>query len=111
MLPIPYTATHDVSFLGSKFFRYCSNFTACEVFFPWFPSTKLVAICHIRGIIGESNIWQFALKMQLTSFLIGGFEYCMERNPCLQPKWYTFNYRYLCDLTNRQIKTTTKYTT
>ena len=92
MLPIPYIAIHDGSFLGSKFFRYCSNFTACEVFIPWFPSTKLVVICHIRGIIGETNIWQFALKMQLTRFLIGGFEYCMERNPCLQPKWCTFNY-------------------
>ena len=23
---------------------------------------------HVRGIIGESNIWQFALKMQLVSF-------------------------------------------
>ena len=46
---------------------------------------------YIRGIIGESNIWQFALKMQLARFLFGGFEYCMERNPCLQPKWHTFN--------------------
>ena len=45
----------------------------------------------IRGIIGKSNICQFALKMQLMRFLIGGFDYCMERNPCLQPKWRTFN--------------------
>ena len=30
-------------------------------------------------------------KMQLATFLIGGFEYCLERNPCLQPKWCTFN--------------------
>ena len=30
-------------------------------------------------------------KMQLARFLFGGFEYCMERNPCLQPKWHTFN--------------------
>ena len=37
---------------------------------------------RIRGIIGESNIWQFTLKMQLARFLIGGFEFCVERNPC-----------------------------
>ena len=62
---------------------------------------------RIRGIIGESNIWRFAVKMQLARFLIGGFEYCVERNPCLQPKWRTFNLR---DLPNCQIKTTAKYT-
>ena len=38
-----------------------------------------------------SHIWQFTLKMQLTRFLVGGFEHCVERNPCLQPKWCTFN--------------------
>ena len=38
-----------------------------------------------------SASWQFALKMPLVRFLIGGFEYCMERNPCLQSKWRTFN--------------------
>ena len=37
------------------------------------------------GIIGESNIWRFTLKMQLVRFLIGSFEYCMERNQYLQP--------------------------
>ena len=31
---------------------------------------KMYRIC---GIIGESNIWQFALKMQLARFLIGIF--------------------------------------
>ena len=28
--------------------------------------------------------------MQLERFLFDDFEYCMERNPCLQPKWHTF---------------------
>ena len=41
-------------------------------------------IYHIRGIIGESNIWRFTLRMQLARFLIGVFEYCVERNPCMQ---------------------------
>ena len=41
-------------------------------------------------------------------FQIGGFEYSMERNPCLQSKWRTLNlvtYR----SPNRQIKMTAKY--
>ena len=46
---------------------------------------------RICGIIGELNIWRFTLEMQLARFLFGDFEYCMERNPCLQPKWCTFN--------------------
>ena len=50
-----------------------------------------IYIYRICGIIGESNIWQFALKMQLVRFLIGYFKYCMKRNPCLQPKWCTFD--------------------
>ena len=42
----------------------------------------------MSGIIGESNIWQFVLKL-----LLGGFnknvEYHMERKTCmLQYKWY-----------------------
>ena len=41
----------------------------------------------VSQIFGESLI----SVMQLASILIGGFEYCMERNPCLQPKWCTFN--------------------
>ena len=45
----------------------------------------------MRGIIGESNIWRFALKMQLARLLIGDFEYYMERNPYLQPQWHRFN--------------------
>ena len=64
----------------------------------------------IRRIIGESNIWRFALKMQLARFLIGGFEYCMERNPCLQPNGVQLVWRYLRNLPNCQIKTTAKYT-
>ena len=51
----------------------------------------LYSIYRICGIIGESNIWLIALKMQLVSILIGGFECCVERNPCLQPKWCAFN--------------------
>ena len=43
---------------------------------------------RIRGIIGKLNIWS---KNVIGKFLIGGFEYCMVRNPCLQPKWRTFN--------------------
>ena len=45
----------------------------------------------LHGIISKSNIWRYALKMQLARFLISSFEYCMERNACLQPKWCTFN--------------------
>ena len=41
---------------------------------------------RIHGIIGESNIWQYTLTMQLARFLVGGLECCMERNPYLQPK-------------------------
>ena len=67
-------------------------------------------VYHIHGIIGESNIWRFALKMQLVRFLIGSFEYCMERNPCLQLKWCThLIWQYLRDLPKRQIKTAAKY--
>ena len=54
------------------------------------PNTKPWDYC-ISGIIGELNIWQFTLKMQLARFLIDGFECCMERTPSLQPKWHTFN--------------------
>ena len=51
--------------------------------------------------------------MQLVRFLIGGFEYCMERNPCLQPTENGVHliWRCLHDLPNNQIKTTAKYTT
>ena len=67
---------------------------------------------HIHGSIDELNIWRFTLKMQLARFLIGGLEYYMERNPCLQPKWHTFLiWQYLCNSPNHQIKATTKYTT
>ena len=54
-----------------------------------YPLTIL--LYRISGIIGESNIWRFALKMQLARFLFGVFDHCMDRNPCLQPKWCTFN--------------------
>ena len=60
-----------------------------------------IGIYRIRGIIGESNIWRFALKMQLARFLFGDFKYCMERNP------YTYSlngvhliWRYIHDLPN-----------
>ena len=43
----------------------------------------IIVYHHICGIVGGSNNWQ---KAKLTSILNGGFEYCMERNPCLQPK-------------------------
>ena len=32
---------------------------------------SLVITVAMRGIIGESNIWRFALKMQLARFLFG----------------------------------------
>ena len=38
-----------------------------------------------------SGILMICSIMQLKKFLFGNFEYCMERNPCLQPKWHTFN--------------------
>ena len=31
-----------------------------------------------------------ALKLQLVNILIGSFEYCMERNAFLQPKWCSY---------------------
>ena len=65
---------------------------------------------HICGIIGKSNIWQFALKMQLARFLIGDFEYCMERNPCYSLNGVHLIWQYLRDSPNRQIKATAKYT-
>ena len=43
-------------------------------------------VYHIHGIIDESNIWWIVLKTKLASISIGGFEYCMEGNPCLQSK-------------------------
>ena len=51
---------------------------------------------HMYHIKIMWNYWKVKylaihFKMQLVRFLIGGFEYCMERNPCLQPKWHTFN--------------------
>ena len=58
-----------------------------------------------------SRIFGNLLKNAVGEILFGIFEYCMERNQCLQPKWYTFNLaiQYLRDSPNRQIKTTTKY--
>ena len=55
------------------------------------PSSQQVHKYRIRGITAESNVWRITLKMQLASILIGSFEYCIERNPCLQSKWHTFN--------------------
>ena len=49
---------------------------------------------------------RFALKMQLTRFLTGGFECYMDRNPYLS---LNLIWRYLCDLPSCQIKTTAKY--
>ena len=43
-------------------------------------------------------------KMQLARFLIGGFEYCMERNPCIQPNGVHLIWEYLRDSLSRQIK-------
>ena len=43
---------------------------------------------HMYHIKIMWNYWKVKylaihFKMQLVRFLIGGFEYCMERNPCL----------------------------
>ena len=64
---------------------------------------------HIHGIIGELNIWQFALKMQLMRLLIASFEYCMEGNPSLNGVHLIWHYL-VHDLPNRQIKATAKHT-
>ena len=48
----------------------------------------------MHGIIGESDIWQFALKMQFVRFLFGDFsDVYIERKPCLQLKWHTLIWR------------------
>ena len=75
------------------------------------PKDKAMHVDTDSGIICKSNIWCSALKMQLARFLIGGFEYCMERNRCLQPKWCKFNVAIFKRSSNRQIETTVKYIT
>ena len=42
------------------------------------------------------NYWQvkylaIRFKNAVGEILIGGFEYCMEINPCVQPKWRMVN--------------------
>ena len=37
-------------------------------------ASQIYLVNHSKNAIGEH-----------------GFEYCMKRNPCLQPKWRTFN--------------------
>ena len=59
----------------------------------------------VHGIIGDLKYSAICSKMQLARFLIGGIEYCMERNPCLQPEWLGEVYM-IC-----QIKAIIKYTT
>ena len=54
---------------------------------------QYLAICS-KNTIGRILNWQF--------------EYCMERNPCLYYKWYTFNLAILWDLPNCQVKITIK---
>ena len=65
---------------------------------------------RIRGIIGESNIWRFALKMQLAKLLIGSL-YCMEKTHAYSLNGVHLVWQNLRDFLNRQIKTTAKYTT
>ena len=52
------------------------------------------------------------LKMQLARFLVGGFEYCIERNRTRANSLYGIRliWRYLHDLPILQIKTIIKYT-
>ena len=59
-------------------------------------SIVLKSIFKIVYIPYTWNYWQVKYlvirsKNAIGEILIGGFEYCMERNPCLQPKWHTFN--------------------
>ena len=67
---------------------------------------KLLSMPHshttyrICGIVGELNIWQFTLKIQLARFLIGKFEYCIERNTCYSLKGVHLIWRYLHDSSN-----------
>ena len=53
-----------------------------------------------------SQIFGKSLKIRLVSILIGGFEYCMDRNG-VRLIW---QFRYRSDLPNYQIKVTAKYT-
>ena len=66
---------------------------------------------RIRGIIGESNIWRFALKMQLARFLFGSFEHCMIATHACSLNGVHLIWQYSCNSPNHQIKATAKYTT
>ena len=63
------------------------------------------------GIIGESNIWRFTLKMQLTRLIISSFGSTVWK----ETHAYSLNgvhliWQYLHDSTNHHIKAITKYT-
>ena len=62
---------------------------------------------RIREIISESNIWQFALNMQLA----GSFEYCVEETHAYSLNGVHLIWQYLHDLPNRQIKVIANYNT
>ena len=86
------------------------NFT--EVFLHAYMQCTCMSTRYcIRGIIGESNIWQFPVKMQLARFLFGDFEYCMERTHAYSLNGVHLIQRYIRDSPNCQIKATAKYTT
>ena len=48
---------------------------------------KLVKTITQVESLAKSNIWRFAQIMLLAGFLISGFQYCTEGNPCLQYEW------------------------
>ena len=71
-----------------------------------------ICIYCIHGIIGESNIWRFTLKMQLARF----FYLAILSTVWKETHAYSLNgihliWQYLRHLPNRQIKATAKYTT
>ena len=90
----------------------CDTSTLTKVFLHAYMQCTCMSTRYcIRGIIGESNIWQFPLKMQLAKFLFGDFEYCMERTHACSLNGVHLIWRYIHDSPNHQIKATAKYTT
>ena len=67
-----------------------------------------VCMYRICGIIGESNIWRFTLKMQLARFLIGDL---WKETHAYSLNGVHLIWRYLRDSPNFQIKATANYTT
>ena len=69
----------------------------CHIPYTWNYWRVEYLVIHSKNAVGEIFIWRF--------------DHCMDRNPCLQPKWRTFNLAISRNLPNRQIKATAKYIT